>query len=433
MTNILKHLKKLSKVKSNAGIKFLSDAVSPGNHCPMRIASVIANDVEGLSSLLIGMPECTTHSRLFSPHPEGKQGELHWLYVLDANEVVFGCHKGLVEALKEMDRAGAKHILMIATCIPELIGEDLEGVIHEVQPQIKAKLTHVMLGQFKNVSYPPGSWKTMESFYRFMEKQSSKSQWINVLGRGPEEDHQPMPSLLIKLEAAGIKIRYLAPKSKIQDFEAATDARLNIVVSPYMEPLAQRMALEYGIPYEDLHNIYETSAIEESYQRIFEGLAIKWDGWHQAEKEKALIQEEKIKSKWRHLTFVMGLRVDLPLALSYYLMQLGMEPLLIHLEEYYPQDSYMAQQIGDAGSDPYICRMVNEEVDLKIIEALAPDICFGYIGRKASLLNNIGDLYDFYGLVGYERTLGLLQHIEKHLDQFVFKEKGEQENGIISI
>ena len=67
----------------------------------MRMASVIIENIEGLSSLLVGMPECTTHSRLFSPYPEGEKGELHWLYALDSREVVFGCRDGVMEALKK--------------------------------------------------------------------------------------------------------------------------------------------------------------------------------------------------------------------------------------------------------------------------------------------------------------------------------------------
>lgn len=82
--NELNHLKRMSAVKSNSGIKFLTPAVSPGTHCPMRIASVNVENIEGLSSLLVGMPECATHSRLFNPNPQGRHGELHWLYVLDA-------------------------------------------------------------------------------------------------------------------------------------------------------------------------------------------------------------------------------------------------------------------------------------------------------------------------------------------------------------
>jgi len=60
--NDFKHIKLLSEVKSNKSIKFLTPAVFKGNHCPMRIASVISEDIEGLSSLLV--PVSTMYNRL---------------------------------------------------------------------------------------------------------------------------------------------------------------------------------------------------------------------------------------------------------------------------------------------------------------------------------------------------------------------------------
>jgi nitrogenase molybdenum-iron protein alpha/beta subunit len=127
----LERVKRLSEVKSNTSVKFLSPAVSPGCHCPMRMASLVAKDISGLSSLLVGMPECATHARLFNPNPEGPNGELHWLHVLDLHEVVLGVQDGIISALKKMDKVGAKAILLIVTCIPELLGEDIDGILRE--------------------------------------------------------------------------------------------------------------------------------------------------------------------------------------------------------------------------------------------------------------------------------------------------------------
>ena len=134
----------------------------------MRIASANVNDIKDLSSLLVGMEECTNHSRLLSAMPEGANGELHWLYVLNQNEVVFGCREGIIEALKEMDKEGVKAIMIIVTCVPELIGEDFVGIINEIQPELNTLVAVVMLGQFKNVSYPPGSWKMLEALGNLM-------------------------------------------------------------------------------------------------------------------------------------------------------------------------------------------------------------------------------------------------------------------------
>jgi len=260
--NELQHLKRLSAVKTNAGVKFLTPAAFPGNHCPMHTALSLSSNIKGMSTLVVGTSECSTYSRNVIAKPKSKRSKLHWMYVLDASEVVFGCRKGLIEAIKEMDRAGAKAVMLILTCVPEVIGEDIEGIVHETQPQVNARLNFVQMGHFKCNSYPSGYWKTLASFGDLMEQAKTRPDVINVLGRSPEEDHIPMPELLAVLGKRGFHLRMLAPKSDIEDFIAAPDARLSLVLSPYMNPLAEVMWQRYQVPFISLHEIYDASAYQ---------------------------------------------------------------------------------------------------------------------------------------------------------------------------
>lgn len=405
--NELKHLKRLSAVKANTGIKFLTPAVSPGSHCPMRMASVIVENVRGLSSLLVGMPECATHSRLFNPKPEGNHGELHWLYVLDAHEVVFGCREGLMAALREMDKAGAQAILMIVTCVPELIGEDMEGVLHEVQPELSARVTFVTLAQFKNVSYPPGLWKTMEAVGTLMDDSKTDTSHINVLGRAPDEDHIPLPPLLPALMQRGLTLRYLAPGASLQDFQSAPDAALNVVVSPFMQRLAIKMEQDFGIPYIALNNHYDVESVDNAYEDIANRFGFSWSNDFAEERQRALALEVQAKEQFAGLRYILSPRIDMPVALAVYLAGLGMEPLLLHLEDCYLEDRCHAEKLIFLGYDPFVCRMVSAAADVPILARLKPDICFGYL-PAAKTIPCVPDMFDFYGQVGYGRTSSLL-------------------------
>lgn len=166
----LKHLKHLSSVKTNAGVKFLTPAAFPGNHCPMHTALALSSRVKGMSTLVVGTPECGTYSRNIVSGIKSEEGELHWTYILDSNEVVFGCRRGLIRTIKEMDKSGAKAIMIILTCVPEIIGEDIEGIVHEMQPEVSAQLTFVLMAHFKCNSYPSGYWKTLVAFGNLMKK-----------------------------------------------------------------------------------------------------------------------------------------------------------------------------------------------------------------------------------------------------------------------
>ncbi len=429
----LEHLKKLSGVKSGTGIKFLSPAVSPGCHCPMRMAALTAKNIEGLSSLLVGMPECTTHVRLFNPKPDGNHGEMHWLYVLDANEVVFGCRDGLMDALKVMDREGAKAILLIATCVPELTGEDMEAIIHEVQPELSASVSHVMLGQFKNFSYPPGYWKTMEALVALMNGQQTNPLQVNVLGRSPKEDHIPMPSLLSELESKGLTLRYLAPGTSLEEIQKAPDAALNLVVSPYAQPMSVRMEQEFGVPYISLHTAFSVKDIDQAYEEIAERFGFTWNGEFAKEREKAIALEQQAAETLRGIKYVCASGVSLPLVLAAYLDGFGMEPLLIHMEEFYPEDKKHSKALIAMGQNPPVCRMVNEESDVLVLQKLAPDICFGNLPPGEKTIPRVEDMMHLYGIIGYSLTEKLLLQTFQVTDKTGITGKGENKYGTASI
>lgn len=131
----------------------------------MHTALSLAVKIRGVSTLIIGTSECGYYSRsvpLSSPYGDEA---FHWNYVLDSKEVVFGFRKGLMKAIAEMDKAGARLILLLATCVPELIGEDIESICHasnfqdEEQFQMKATI-------FKNSAYTTDRESGWWSFLR---------------------------------------------------------------------------------------------------------------------------------------------------------------------------------------------------------------------------------------------------------------------------
>jgi nitrogenase molybdenum-iron protein alpha/beta subunit len=410
--NELKHLKKLSAIKSNSGVKFLTPAAFPGSHCPMHTALAFSGNVTGLSTLVIGTPECTTYGRMVIPQAAGKNGELHWMYVLDSHEVVFGCRDGIINALKEMDMAGAKAVLIIVTCVPELIGEDIEGIIHEIQLEIRANLTFVLMGHFKCNSYPSGSWKTLLALGSFMEKGETSLNTINVLGRSPEEDHIPMPKLLSSLEEKGFSLRFLALDSPLEEFLRAADAAMNIVISPYMQPLAAMMEQKLEVPHISLHNIYDVSEIDKAYEDIGKKLSVEWGSEFEEDKQKAINMQRKLKKILLDLRFVSGsIGPTMAVPFASYLVELGMEPLLLHIEEVYPDDKRYIKELLAKGCNPSVCHMVNSNSDISVIDSLSADIYFGNLPKDKLNSVPVCEIYGLHGQIGYERTIYLLNNL----------------------
>lgn len=414
---MLDHLKKLSKIKTNAGIKFLTPAAFPGNHCPMHTALALSSRIEGMSTLLVGTPECGNYSRGIIENTKDTK-ELYLTYILDSHEVVFGCRKGLIETIRKMDKLSVKAISIILTCVPEIIGEDIEGIIYEIQPEVNAILTYVNIGHFKCNSYPSGYYKTLLSFKAFMKKAITNKKVVNVLGRGPKEDHIPMPKVLDILEKKGIELKMLAPKSSINDFIEAPKSALNIVVSPFMEPLAKMMEDEFNIPYIDAHKTYSVNDIDNLYTSIEEILEIKCKEDLSDLKEKTISLENKAKNILSNKSYVLtNLGAVAPLPLVLYLSEFNMKPLVLHIDEFYPNDKKLVKLINEKGYDPLASHMVNDEIDSKVLKELNADIYLGILTYKLEECSSVPHLENLYGSIGYERSIELLSRFIKTVDK----------------
>jgi nitrogenase molybdenum-iron protein alpha/beta subunit len=410
----LTHLKRLSAVKTNAGVKFLTPAAFPGSHCPLHTALALSANIKGMSTLVVGTAECGTYSRTVVYKSKYKDSSLHWTYVLDASEVVFGCRRGLIEAIRAMAAAGAKAVMLILTCVPEVIGEDVEGIVHEIQPEVTARLSFVQLGHFKCNSYPSGFWKTLTAFGAMMEPAETRAKVINVLGRSPEEDHIPLPTILDALSKRGFTLRMLAPKSDMDDFLAAPDAALSLVLSPYMNPLAEQMQRAFGIPYLSLHEVYSVAGIDALLDELAERLGIDWGDAFAAKREKALLLEEEAKAAFPGVSYVVTPGCTLsPLPLALYLDTFQMSPFLLHVEEFYPDDRRWAKALLEKEIDPLLCHMVNNKADAAVLERLAPALSFGEIPEGSGAVPAVSYLYEMYGQAGYERTALLLSRMLK--------------------
>lgn len=430
--NELAHLKRVSSVKTNAGVKFLTPSAFPGNHCPLHTALALCSRIRGMSTLVVGTAECGTYSRNVVARGKNEDGELHWIYVLDANEVVFGCRKGVMEAIGNMSEAGAKTIMLILTCVPEVIGEDIEGIVHEAQPQVSARLSAVKMGHFKCNSHPSGYWKTLAAFADLMEPRDTRPDVINILGRSPDEEHIPMPHLLTVLEEKGYTLRMLAPNAAIEDFMAAPDACLSLVLSPYMNPLAQELEKRFGVAYCSLHETYGAEQIDALYDDIARRLGIGWDGAFDELRAKAQAMEARAMETLAGTRYIATHRSALPpLPLAAYLADFQMEPVLLHMEEYYPDDRHWSRVLVEKGQNPPLCHMVNDRADAVVLEALAPDLSLGEIPAGSGKIPCVQHSYEFYGQAGYERTAGLLGRMMAALAAGAKGDTRREQNGTV--
>lgn len=408
----ISHLRYLSAVKSMKAIQAVTPAASPGNHCPMHTALNIAVRVEGLSTLVVGMPECSFYSRNIPTVAAKDKTSLHWTYVLDSKEVVFGCREGIISAIQELDAHGIKAILIIGTCIPELIGEDVESICYEMESLCSAKLVYLPVGHFKCGSYQPGYWKTFLALGKLAPSIDRKSNIVNILGISKEKKFSVIPEIMKIFDENNIKLRFISLGSTMEDFLCLGDAIVNINFSPYTVPLANYIAQEHMIPSFNMQAMYSEKDISSAYSELEHLLKIDILESQKVYKKKLLGLEQELILRKKETNYIMANIGEIqPLPLAAYLKDFHGNPIMIAMEEFYPSDTNWRKILLEKDADPIICLLLNEIEDQLIIESLCPSFVLGgWAGQKAGNIPTIS-VADFRCQIGYERSIALLERI----------------------
>jgi hypothetical protein len=163
--------------------------------------------VEGLSTLVVGSGECGSYGhKVVQAHGSALQAEggggtagrgrartalrtaLHWFYVLDEQEVVFGCREGVTAALEEMSGSGAGAILVISTCVAHVVGEDFDGLLGELEGRLDARLFHVPLPHFEGDGPEAGFIKSLEVLVPHWTRSERGKDLIRRIESAPYEE-----------------------------------------------------------------------------------------------------------------------------------------------------------------------------------------------------------------------------------------------------
>lgn len=406
---------RLSEIESNQGITFSHAAATPGHHCPMHTALAAMRNIRGISSLVLGMPECSFYSRYVMENPVEGTGELHYTYVLDSNEVVFGCREGLIKALEEMERDGAKAIMVIMTCIPALIGEDVKEITETFSLEHNAKAVCIDMAHYKRNGYEAGYYEGYEALGDFCMEKELKPNLVSILGAQKGKEGEGLKKWL---KNNAFELLEIETGFMLEDFLKITSSAFIIVTNIHYLPLANKLKKEYNIPFVFLSGAYSVSEITACYETIKEQLQLKdlpeFVGINELKE-----LEDNIKSQFAGSRFIIPAIIEDVLLLTNYLTSLSMKPCVLHIEEYQLWMQEWKKSILHQSVDPYITFVVQQEINQDAFEKS------GFLEEKGfrfsigeTSLKEVASMkierFFLTSLFGYERTNALL-HSLKHL------------------
>ncbi|MCC0724962.1 oxalate:formate antiporter [Clostridioides sp. ZZV14-6009] len=411
--NVLNRLKDIAYDKD---IKSLSYAVFPGTHCPLFGVVLTASYIKNMALVIVGTNECTYYSKNFAYHRQSGQDSVYSV-VLKDKDIVFGAEKKVIEAVKyisEVEKFDA--IMIVTTCVPELIGEDYNALSEELEELIGVPVLAVNTEHYTCNSHIIGMTRALKSLSSVMENYTNKK-GVNILGHRQEnvEDTE----LVKLLSKEGVKINCVIPsKCTIRDIKSASSAKLNIVTDMIALDLAEDMKNKFGIEYIYFDKNMKESIIMENYNKLCNILDIDVQDELLEQRQRYNLLLNKCRLLMEGKKLIYGNTPMMAFETVDFLTELGLVPEFIQVRELYEQDSLFKDNIIKKGHNPYVSRIANIAPLRSLYDTINADI---YIGHESPMLLKEKGLMqitldEHAQKIGFELPIGIMETLIKLFD-----------------
>lgn len=373
-------MKRLSQIETYKGITSPSAAIRRGMHCPLFGCTLLMQSMERTSVVILGTDECGFYSKeiLKVVRPEDYMQAPVYCYALEESDIVFGCEEKLLELLEEICcREEPELILLVSTCVTELIGEDMEGLCHRIQAQIPAKLLYVKADNFSQNSHVDGQADMLAAMAAQIPAYTGQRRGVNLLGDRECKWRQTELGRYLIRHSIPVKAVIPAETSRAA-LEAAASAELNVVLDSTGLKLARAME-ENGIPYLIFGNYAAPERILRAYRLLEETLGLEPDRDLErlaADTEESWQQLAKvIPVEDRRLIYSNSPLIAFDICLLLY--RLGFEIMACFTISYNDMDRELFPALKASGMDPYMSLLTDFGRTEELNETLRPALYFG--------------------------------------------------------
>lgn len=217
----------------------------------IRDAVVIFNAPVGCSSSALGYRE------LFRGVPEelGRPAKykLNWMTTnLQQDDVVYGAGEKLRDTILEaQERYDPKAIFILTSCTTGIIGEDIEGTVDEVQPEVDATIVPVHCEGVRSRLVQTGYDAFWHAVLKYLVKEPEKKQddLVNVASMLSYtwQDRLEIERLLGKL---GLRVNFIPEFATVEQFEKLSEAAVTAPICPtYTDYLSRGLKDKFDVPY----------------------------------------------------------------------------------------------------------------------------------------------------------------------------------------
>lgn len=253
-------------------------AFSQTSGCQFTLSLAILNTLRNAVIIMhapIGCGSCSIagagQSKVFKQLRDPKAKSNVWLNTnLTEVDVIGGGVEKLREAILYAESEFRPDAIIVANgCVPALIGDDIDGLLEQVRPQVSSKLVaihcegfktrimataydsvyHGLLRNFVRDRQIPVEDKVYENDIEKLKEKHRISRTVNVLNVSSmsRADEIELERLL---NALGLTVRFLPCYAEPDTFQYVTDAALNIsICATHDDYFIKHLELLYGMPF----------------------------------------------------------------------------------------------------------------------------------------------------------------------------------------
>jgi nitrogenase molybdenum-iron protein alpha chain len=262
--------------KDNGCLYAANRSFSQAHGCQFTLSLGILNSLRNTVIIMhgpVGCGFCSTANigtnKNFKRLRDPSAGGVVWLSTnLDESDVIAGGEKKLREAVIYADREFRPEAIVVASsCVPALIGDDVDGILDNLEREVAAELVPVNCEGFKTklmaTAYDAVYNGVLKKLTKYRRREArltdgeladalweyDKKRTVNVFNVGSmsRADELEIQRLLSALD---LKANFLPCFSHPDDFRAALDAALNIsVCGTHDDYYLKYIHKEFNIPY----------------------------------------------------------------------------------------------------------------------------------------------------------------------------------------
>jgi nitrogenase molybdenum-iron protein alpha/beta subunit len=206
---------------------------------------------------------------------------------------------------------------------------------------------------------------------------------VNIIGANAKDF--PETELCRILTSAGLSVNSVFPsRCELQVIKKAPKAEFNILMNRNSRLLAERMKVDFGIPYIRFEQSYTYESITEQYRQLGDILGTDIMPYIRPAQEKFLAQMETSVQKLKNSSVIISLSNGRVFNLAQLLIQSGMQVRAVGVNDLTDLDYMDAARLSTIAPEILVARNISWYPLDECIAALRPDFFLAFSGPDAT-------------------------------------------------